>query len=105
MGRRRDRNRRVRHRRPHARGDGPCPMTETRRTSWQAPRTWGWTVLKEPIADQLRAGPTHVGMWPRSFVPGLMRAIKPGGTRHGSAEEVTRLAARTCDLAGRGSPP
>src|SRR5699024_10165462 len=77
--------------RPHARGDGPLLKTPGLLVDTQAPRTWGWTVQINALQVGFPAGPTHVGMGQRCFVPGLMEALKPGnGTRHGSTEEVPR---------------
>src|SRR5690606_9160253 len=53
---------RSRHREPHARGDGPSPVTTVVTGSLRAPRTWGWTAGSARPGRFAGESPTHVGM-------------------------------------------
>ena len=47
---------------PHARGDGPDRLDVAGPQAFQAPRTWGWTVLQGRRHPGSDPSPTHVGM-------------------------------------------
>src|SRR5690606_37681483 len=47
---------------PHARGDGPQSPCGCSWPQRRAPRTWGWTAVRQARAATGAPSPTHVGM-------------------------------------------
>ena len=96
--------------RPHARGGGPAPKQTASILTQSSPRTWGWTVQRQPCHRSGNVVPTHVGgdrsaTRPRPASRRRPHARGGGPEQRADAARWARSSPRTWGWTARCNPP